>query len=136
MGLAQKRIITEFKEKEFPKWKSQVDATAGFEVPMDVKWDTLASDDYDNRDQYFQWFEKVYFRPLLTVIKNICIDDMGKTALREQLKKITIDGSDGHGPHHTTFEGGHLLIKHKAHTNVDQENDRIQGWQHMIEQKL
>jgi hypothetical protein len=136
MGLAQRRIFAEYREKEFPKWKAQLDAAAGFDVPLDVKWDTIPSDDYEDRAQYFQWLDQVYFRPLLTVIKNICIDDMGRTALREHLKKVTIDGSDGHGSHHTTFENGHLFIRHKVYTNVDQEKERVDGWQKMIEQKL
>lgn len=136
MGLAQRRIVAEFKEKEFPKWKSQIDAAAGFEVGLEVLWDTLAHDDYEDRNQYFQWFEQVYFRPLLTVIKNICVDEMGKTAFREHVKKITVDGSEGSGSHHSSFEEGHFRIMHKAYSNVDEENDRVRGWQRLLEQKL
>lgn len=136
MGLAQKRIITEFKEQEFPKWKSQFDSAAGFDLPIDIKWETLSDDSYDDKNLYFRSFEKVFFRPLLTVIKNICIDDMGRTALREHMKKITWDGTTGSSASASTFDAGHLLIKHKPLSNVDQENERIRSWQKIIEQKL
>lgn len=61
---------------------------------------------------------------------------MGRTALRECLKQVTFDGSDGHSYKYTTFENGHMLIKHKVHTNVDQEDERAEGWQKLLETNL
>jgi hypothetical protein len=136
MGLAQKRIMAEYQEKKYPEWKKKLDDAAGFDLPIEVKWETLSDDSRDNKDLYFECFDKVYFKPLIVTIKAICADDMGKTAFREHVKKIIIDGSDGHSYSKTTFDKGVLYIKHKPFTNVDEEKDRATGWQKMIEAKL
>lgn len=136
MGLAQRRIMTEYKEKNFPKWKEQIDAAAGFSVTMEVNWDTLPYEEYTDRDYYIESIDAVYFRPLLEVVKNVCVDDMGKTAFREGVKKITFDGTEGSSPDYSTFENGEFKIKHRIFSNVSDEKDRIRVWQKMIEAML
>ncbi len=136
MGLAQKRIIQDYQQNEFPKWKEQFNAVAGFDVPMDIKWDTMQDEGYSDKAMYFECYQQVYFRPLMNVMKHLCQDDMGKEAVKASLKKIVIDGTDGSGPHNSSFDNGVFLIKHKFHTNTDYENDRVKGWTKLLEDKL
>jgi len=53
MGLAQMRIAQEFQNTEFAVWKKQFEEIVGFEIPMEIKWDTMQSDDRSNKDDYY-----------------------------------------------------------------------------------
>jgi hypothetical protein len=136
MGLTQKRIVQEFQEGKYAAWKKELNTLAGFDVPMDVKWETMMSDEYDQKDLYFKWYERIYFRPLMTIFKNLCADQMGKDAVKAGIKKIEIFGNEGTNFKASSFEGGVLVLKHKFHSNESEENDRAKGWQKMIEAKL
>lgn len=136
MGLAQKRIIKEFQETAYPEWHKKMIAALGFEVPIEVKWDTWSRDNIERKDQYFNWSEKVFFQPITETFKNICADAMGKEALQAALKKVVIESSDEYSSYKgTTFENGVLHIKH-SFSNVDSINDRIKGWTALLESKL
>jgi hypothetical protein len=136
MGLAQKRISQEFQEKIFPEWKGKIYSAMGFEVPLEVKWETMLSDNYDKKEQYFEWYQQVYFSPLVTALTSICSDDMGRNALKDSLKKIVIDGSDGASPSYTKLEDGTLTVMHVFHSNVDDVDARAKAWTQMLESKL
>ena len=110
MGLAQRRIVQEYQSSNFGDWKKTFDAVVGFEIPMDVKWDTMQDDDYSKRDDYFTWYEAVYFRPLTTAFQNLCGDSMGKDAVKASVKKIVISGAEGSSPKHSKFENGVVTI--------------------------
>ena len=136
MGLAQRRIAQEFQNTEFAVWKKQFEEIVGFEIPMEIKWDTMQSDDRSNKDDYFKWYQMVYFTPLLDVFKGVCADDMGKEAVRSMVKKIVIDGTVGGSPSASTFEDGVFQINHKYCTNVGDGDDRTRVWTQLIESKL
>jgi hypothetical protein len=58
MGLAERRAIEHFKNDDCPSWKRKIDEAAGFEVPVEVRWEELAVTDY--ADSYADFFGKVY----------------------------------------------------------------------------
>ena len=86
MGLTQKRIVKDYQDSVFPGWKKQFDELSG-EIPMEVLWDTMQRDDREVKEQYFQWYDAVYFRPLMSVFKDLCSDTMGKDAVKTAVKK-------------------------------------------------
>jgi hypothetical protein len=88
MGLAERRGVEQFKNDDYPGWKSRIDEAAGFEVPVEVNWEELAVADY--ADSYAEFFPKVYFQPLTDALNAAAADDLGKSALREGLAKIVI----------------------------------------------
>jgi len=120
----------------YPKWEASFKEVLGADIPIEVKWDTMMSDDQSDKDAYFDWYNKVYFQPLMTAFKNVCSDNMGKDAVKASVKKIVVDGSDGWSPQSSKFEDGVLTILHKFNTNVDNIEDRAKGWQKMLEDKL
>jgi hypothetical protein len=136
MGLAQKRIIQEFQTTEFQKWKTDFDKVVGFEMPMEVKWDTLQSNDSESKVDYFRWYNQVYFSPLMKVFTALCADSMGKDAVKGAVKKIVIDGTDGIYASSSTFDNGTLHIKHKFDSNTHKEDERIEVWTKLVESKL
>src|SRR5688572_24712290 len=88
MGLAERRAAQNFKDQRYPALKQRIDEAAGFEVPMDVKWETLAINDYAHL--YDECFPKVYFDTLTEAFKNIAVDAMGKEALKGGLKRVVV----------------------------------------------
>jgi hypothetical protein len=136
MGLAERRAAKEFETKRFPQFKKEIDEAAGFEVPVSVRWDTLALD--DETHLYDECWPKVYFEPLIAALKDITVDDMGKEALKGALKKIEIQNvSDiSYWARMASFDDGTLLLDHKPHTNVDDIGDRTKGIRALLESKL
>ena len=139
MGLAEKRATKEFQEKRFPAFKKEIDDAAGFEVPVEVKWEQLAEDGMVHL--YEECWTKVYFRPLIDALKAITVDDMGKEALQGALKSILIrneaDNSYG-GDRIAKFDKGSgvLAIDHKPFSNVDDHKDMKEGIQKTLEDSL
>jgi hypothetical protein len=136
MGLKERRRIEEFKQKRFPELKKEIDAAAGFDVPMDVRWDTLAAEGYGD-DVFADALPKVYFQPLVLAFRAICVDDMGKDALKKGLKQVVIKNEKKtYGQSAFAFEGGVLTIDHETCTNVDYVDDRVQALQGILENAL
>lgn len=135
MGLAERRAAKNFEDNNYPGLKSEIDAAAGFETDIEVNWASLAVDDYGH--MYEEAFGKVYFQPLIAAFAAICIDNMGKEALKSGLKKIVIKNeSDRSNYRGFTFEDGVLTIDHKPVTNIDDIKDRTEGITALLEKGL
>lgn len=135
MGLAERRIVKNFETTVYPGLKQQIDEAAGFDVPIEVKWDTLTKEDQYSSSWEESW-PQIYFVPVITAFKNICIDDMGKEALVGGLKKVIIqDVRDVYGAEWVTFEGGTLTLDHRF-CNVDDVDTRTQSLQQTLEKAL
>jgi hypothetical protein len=131
MGLAERRAIKNFVDGRYLKLKEEIDSIAGFEVPLEVNWDSLASEGYG--DIYEDAFYKVYFRPLIDSLKAIAIDDLGKEALKDGLKKIVIEDSGSTCP---TFQSGVLTLRYYAVANLDDWLSRKKDIQTELEKGL
>ena len=136
MGLAERRAAKEFETNRFPQFKKAIDEAAGFEVPVTVAWDTLAIE--ERAHLYDECWPQVYFVPLITALKAITVDDMGKEALKASLKKIEIQnrGDNSSGERMVSFEGGTLLLDHKPVTNVDDVDGRTKAIRTLLESRL
>jgi hypothetical protein len=135
MGLAERRAVEQFKNDEWPGWKAQIDQAAGFEVPVDVVWDQLAVDDYAH--SYASFFPKVYFEPLIEALNAITVDDLGKSAAKEGLKKVVIKNEgDFYSRAGFTFSNGVLTLDHKPYTNIHDGEERAKGIQKLLEAGL
>jgi hypothetical protein len=135
MGLLERRALEEFQKSVFPKLKSDIDASAGFPVSMEVKWETLAADGYAHL--YNEAFPKIYFEPLVLAFKKIAVDQMGKDALKAGLKMVLIANTKGaFSPNGFSFEEGVLNLDHEPCSNIDDVNQRAEGIQKLLESKL
>jgi hypothetical protein len=136
MGLAERRAAKEFETKRFPQFKKDIAEAAGFDVPVTVHWDTLAKEGESHL--YDECWPKVYFEPLITALKGITIDDMGKEALKAGLKKIEIQNRSGtsSGSYMANFSDGTLLLDHEPHSNVDYGQERADAIRQLLESKL
>jgi hypothetical protein len=119
MGLLEKRAVKAFQEGSYKKLTDEINSLAGYTIEFEINWDSLAED--DSADKYDECFTKVYFTPLITAVKEIAADDMGKEALKEVLKKVVIKNEGGYiyGSSAYKFGNGVLTIDHQPFTNVD-----------------
>ena len=131
MGLAERRAVKNYSETEFPKMKAKIDAVAGFDVPFDIAWDTLAEDDYAHMLE--DSIPKVYFMPVLEAFREIAIDDMGKEALKEGVGSVVVRWT---GEKTLDFEDGVLTIDHSPISNVDYWENRRDTLQKALEDAL
>jgi hypothetical protein len=65
MGLPERRKIKELQETTLPAREKEIEEICGVAIPYDVDWDSLADD-------------------------LICMDDMGKQAVRDGLKRVRL----------------------------------------------
>ncbi|TPN83402.1 hypothetical protein [Aquimarina algicola] len=136
MGLAEKRIIKNFQEVDYKVLLNKINDIAGFEVELEIDWDSLSSNDYSHL--WESTFPKIYFQPIIEAFKAITTDDMGKEALKESISKITIqDKSDNASANSTySFKDGNLMIDHSAYINADMVEDRSKALIEVLEQNL
>ena len=131
MGLAERRAVKNFSDSDFSKLKAKIDAVAGFDVPFDVAWDTLAEDDYAHMLE--DSIPKVYFKPILEAFREIAVDDMGKEALKEGVENVVVRWT---GEKSIDFEDGVLTVDHSPVSNVDRWEDRRDSIQKALEEAL
>ncbi len=106
MGLLEKRAIKAYQEGSYKNLVKEINDIAGFELVFDVKWDSLAMEEYAHL--YEESFTKIYFTPIITALKEITADDLGKDALKDALKKVVIKNENNisYGDYSYTFVGG------------------------------
>ncbi len=136
MGLAERRAAKNFETNQLPALQKEIDAAAGFSIPLEINWEQLSPEGQTHL--YEESWTKVYFRPLIDALKAICVDDMGKAALKGALKKVVIKNAQNvyYGDRIATFEGGVLTLDHEPTTNIDDVADRAKGIQATLEKNL
>ena len=136
MGLAERRVAKDFEANVFPQLKKEVAGAAKFEVPVDVKWESLAVDGQSHL--YVECWPKVYFRPLIQALEAITADEMGRDALKSKLTRIAIQNVGGNysSSSWAAFDGGVLTLDHEPTSNVDDVDERKQALQALLEKAL
>ncbi|NVI98407.1 hypothetical protein HV824_09760 [Myxococcus sp. AM009] len=136
MGLPERRAQKAYETNVFPKQKQLIDEAAHFEVPVEVHWDTLIEDGYSHL--FEDAWTKVFFTSVVDAFKAICVDDMGKDALKEKLKKVVIQNTAGNsnGSRVASFAEGVLTLDHQPFTNIDDLKDRTKNIQKTLEAVL
>ncbi len=136
MGLAEKRIAKAFQEKNYVALTNEINGVVDKQLEFEVDWDSLMKDGYSQF--YEDGWTKIYFTPLLNVLKQICEDDMGKEAVQESLDKVIIkDESDiSNGNSWSTFEDKILTLDHSAIYNIRDVDERTEGLLKTLENGL
>ena len=133
MGLAERRAVKAFQDNKYPEFKRQIDEAAGFDLPVEVHWDSLSTNGEGYANILEDTLAKVYFIPLVDALKAITIDDMGKEALKAGLAKVVIQAVD---PTKLVFEDKVLLFDHNPCSNVDYGDARKKTLQQELERGL
>ncbi|WP_047245768.1 hypothetical protein [Maribacter thermophilus] len=136
MGLKEKRFTQTFQEEQFPELKAQIISAAGFDVALNIEWETLFEDRFLHL--YNDSYPKIYFLPLIEAFKAITADEMGKEALAESLKEVHITNTkDHHNPKNAySFAEGVLTVDHSPILNADNVEERVTVLTDLLESKL
>ena len=136
MALVERRAAEEFKERLYPALLKKIHAAAGYPVPVEVKWETLALD--KEADKYNTHWPDMYFEPLVAGLGRINKDDMGRAAIKEGIKKIVIqnEANNKNPDRWAVLKDGVLTLDHLPTTNVQDRVLRGDKLGTMLEQKL
>jgi hypothetical protein len=74
---------------------------------------------------------------MVDALAAVAIDEMGKSALRDGLKKVVVRNTEQYSSTSGfAFEGGVLTIDHRSYSNVDDGVERAKGLQQLLESGL
>jgi hypothetical protein len=136
MNLAERRAVQEFQTLQFPDLQKKVTEAAGYELPVEVNWETLAAE--RESKLYAESWPKIYFEPLITALKEVGRDDMGKEALKEKLNKVVIQNTQGcyYADRWAAFDEGVLTLDHESVKNAEDVEEREKSLVALLEAKL
>lgn len=146
MGLTERRAVRDFQEKRLAALQQEIDAAAGCEVPLEVRWDRLA---VEGRAEWYlrdDFWVLVFFRPLAAALSEITFDDLGREAVRDGLKRVVFTYDPATAPESTYGEGvsfadGVLTLNFVPGVNVGDVGtsyfrDRVDAIRKLLETKL
>jgi len=103
MGLNERRKIKELQEVTFPARVKEIEEICGKAIPYEVDWDSLADD-----AEALNFIDNLSCHRLNMALRMICIDDMGKEAVRDGLKKVKLKNVKDKSSMQMSFEKGTL----------------------------
>src|ERR1700677_1979010 len=86
MGLAEQRQVKEDQDKTIPKVQKQIEEACRATIPIDIDWDSFTKDPTS-----LSWLGTTSgLYVIADALESICSDDLGKTAVKEGGKKISV----------------------------------------------
>jgi hypothetical protein len=140
-SLGERRAIAAYEQGAYAAMLKDIQAAAGFAVPVEVKWETIALPDQAGNYGKDEFWTNVFFVPLKKSLATVAVDDMGKQAVKAKLKKIVIHYDSASAPgsayeRGVSFEEGVLTINFAPYTNPDDIELRAKAIQKELEAKL
>lgn|SRR5690606_18235973 len=108
MGLAEKRLAQEIKNDKLPAFESKIKDLAGYDIKVDIDWDTFTA-----YDSYALSRLDIVFDDLSSFVKKICSDDLGKEALKEKMSTIKLTNVENREDTSMAFDGNVFDVKVK-----------------------
>lgn len=109
MGLNERRKMKEIQDTILPERVKEIAEICGAPIPYQVDWDSMADD-----GQALNFMDNISCHRLNMALRSICLDDMGKQAVREGLKEVRLKNVKDRDSMSMTFEGG-VLEMHCAY---------------------
>ena len=109
MGLNERRKIKELQETTFPERVKEIAEICGAPIPYEVDWESL-SDDAEG----LNFIDNLSCHRLNMALRIICLDEMGKEAVREGLKLVKLKNVKNKADMKMSFESG-VLEMHCAY---------------------
>ncbi len=103
MGLNERRKIKELQETTLPDRVKEIEEICGKPIPYEVDWDSLADD-----AEGLNFLDNISCHRLNMALRTICIDDMGKEAVRDGLKLIKLKNVKDKTDMKISFDNGVL----------------------------
>ena len=109
MGLAERRKIKELQDTTFPARTKEIEEICGKAVPYEVDWESLADD-----MEGLNFIDNISCHRLNMALRAICLDDMGKEAVRDGLKLVKLKNVKDKSDMSIAFDDG-VLEMHCAY---------------------
>ncbi len=141
LALPERRGIKQYQDTKFPEEQQNIKAAAGFDLPLEVKWEAIAKPGMGDRYLEDDFWTNVYFTPLTTALKQVASDAMGAKALKDKLKKVVITFDKDTAPasnyaNGLSFDNGTLTINFEPFTNSSDTDARAKAIKEVLEAKL
>lgn len=104
MGLHEKRALAAAQKDKFPGWVKDIQDAAGKELAFEVAWPELCKDGY--ADSFAAGLAYNFFVPLRQAFERICIDDIGRDAVRSSITGVKLTSQRSWCSLEVKFEGG------------------------------
>jgi hypothetical protein len=109
MGLNERRKIKELQDNTLPERIKEIEEICGKPIPYEVDWDSLADD-----AEGLNFLDNISCHRLNMALRTICVDDMGKEAVRDSLNLIKLKNVKDKSEMKINFDGG-VLEMHCAY---------------------
>src|SRR5262249_32148508 len=106
MGLNERRKIKELQETTLPGRVKEIEEICGKAIPYEVDWDSLADD-----ATALNFIDNVSCHRLNMALRVICQDDLGKEAVREELKVVKMKKVKEKSAMNISFNDGVLEVR-------------------------
>ena len=105
MGLEERRKIKEYQDTIIPERMKELEEIVGGTIPYDIDWDTFADD-----AEALRFLDNLSCHRINMAMRTICIDDMGKEAVRDGVKVIKLKNVQSKDEMSIAVEGGALSM--------------------------
>ena len=141
LALPERRALKQYQDTKFPEEQKNIKAAAGFDLPLEVKWEAIAKPGQSASYQEDGFWTDIYFTPLTAALKQIASDAMGAKALKEKLKKVVITFNKNTAPasnytNGLSFDDGTLTINFEPYSNSSDIDPRTKAIKDALEAKL
>ena len=109
MGLNERRKIKELQDVTFPGRVKEIEEICGVAIPYEVDWESLADD-----AEGLNFIDNLSCHRLNMALRSICLDEMGKAAVREGLKLVKLKNVKDKAGMQMLFQDG-VLEMHCAY---------------------
>lgn len=106
MGLEEKRRIKELQEVTLPERVREIEEICGAAIPYEVDWDSLADDAAG-----LNFLDNLSCHRLNMALRTICVDDLGKEAIRDGLTLVRLRNVAAVEDKGITFADGVLELR-------------------------
>lgn len=106
MGLNERRKIADLQNVTLPERQKEIEEICGVAIPYEVDWSTL-----ENDAEALNFLDNLSCHRLNMALRTICMDEMGKEAVRESLKLIKLANVSDMSQMSISFDGGVLDMK-------------------------
>lgn len=109
MGLNERRKIKELQDTTLPGRVKEIEEICGKPVPYEVDWDSIADD-----AEGLNFLDNISCHRLNMALRTICVDEMGKEAVRDALNLIKLKNVKDKSEMKINFDAG-VLEMHCAY---------------------
>ena len=109
MGLEERRRIKELQEVTLPGRVREIEEICGKAIPYEVDWESFAGD-----LEGLNFLDNLSCHRLNMALRTICVDDLGREAVREGLKLVKLRNARSKDAMRIAFEDG-VLEMHCAY---------------------